>query len=63
MIRDVELPVNERLLVQRVVEETRSKYSPPSEHISLMGYTPADSDVVVKNGVNFWTSEDNIFSQ
>ena len=28
VIRDVELPVNERLLVQRVVEETRSKYSP-----------------------------------
>ena len=50
-------------LEQAVYDATRSMFNPPSSYIEIMGYTPADSDVVVKNGVNFWTSEDNIFSQ
>ena len=45
-----------------VYDATRSMYSPPSNKIEIMGYAPSDSDVVVKKGVNFWTSPDNIWS-
>ena len=45
-----------------VYDETRSMYSPPSNKIEIMGYAPSDSDVVVKKGLNFWTSPDNIWS-
>jgi hypothetical protein len=45
-----------------VYEATREMNSPPTEHIKIMGYSPANSDVVVKRGVNYWTSPDNIFS-
>ena len=45
-----------------VYDATRSMYSPPSNKIEIMGYAPSDSDVVVKKGVNFWTSPDNIFA-
>jgi len=46
-----------------VYDATRERYDPPSRHIEIMGYAPADSDVTVKRGVNFWTSPDNIFAQ
>ena len=45
-----------------VYDATRSMYSPPSNKIEIMGYAPSDSDVVVKKGLNFWTSPDNIWS-
>ena len=45
-----------------VYDATRSMYSPPSNKIEIMGYAPSDSDVVVKKGVNFWTSPENIWS-
>ena len=45
-----------------VYDETRERYNPPSKHIEIMGYAPADADVTVKRGVNFWTSPDNIFA-
>ena len=50
-------------LEQAVYDETRDRYDPPSSYIEIMGYAPADSDVTVKRGVNFWTSDDNIFTQ
>ena len=62
-IRNVEIPVNPEKLLERVIETTRSMYTPPSKHLEIMGYTPADSDVTVRSGVNFWTSPDNIFAQ
>ena len=49
-------------LEQAVVDNTRSMYNPPSSHIRIMGYAPADSDVVVKRGVNFWCDDENIYS-
>ena len=45
-----------------VYDATRERYDPPSKHIEIMGYSPSDSDVTVKRGVNFWTSPDNIFA-
>ena len=62
-IRNVEIPVNREKLLKRVIETTRSMYTPPSKHLEIMGYTPADSDVTVRSGVNFWTSPNNIFAQ
>ena len=50
-------------LEQAVYDQTRSNYNPPSSHIRIVGYAPADSDVTVKRGVNFWSDDDNIFSQ
>ena len=55
---------HEQLIVeleQAVFDNTRDRYNPPSSHISIVGFAPADSDVVVKRGVNFWTSDENIF--
>ena len=49
-------------LEQEVYDATRSMFTPPSEHIRIVGFGPADSDVVVKRGVNFWVDEDNIWS-
>ena len=49
-------------LEQAVYDATRSMFNAPSSHIKIMGFGPADSDVVVKHGVNFWTSEENIFA-
>ena len=49
-------------LEQAVYDNTRDRYNPPSSHIKIMGYAPADSDVTVKRGLNFWTDEDNIFA-
>ena len=48
-------------LEQAVYDATRSMFNPPSSHIQIMGFAPADSDVVVKRGVNFWCHEENIF--
>ena len=45
-----------------VYDATRERYDPPSRHIQIMGYAPSDSDVVVKKGLNYWTSPDNIWS-
>jgi len=50
-------------LEQAVYDNTRSRYNPPSSHIRIMGFAPADSDVVVKRGVNFWVDSENIFAQ
>ena len=49
-------------LEQAVYDNTRSMHNPPSSHIQIMGYAPADSDVVVKQGVNYWQSDENIFA-
>ena len=49
-------------LEQAVYDATRFMINPPSSHIQIMGYAPADSNVVVKEGVNFWTSDENIFA-
>ena len=49
-------------LEQAVYDNTRDRYNPPSSHIQIMGYSPADSDVVVKKGVNYWHSDENIFA-
>ena len=46
-----------------VYDATRDRYNPPSSHIRIVGYAPADSDVTVKRGLNFWTDDDNIFAQ
>ena len=62
VIQDIETPVNPGELRDRVFKKTRSMINPPSEHIVIMGYSPVDSDVVVKHGVNFWVDEDNIWS-
>ena len=55
---------HEQLIVeleQAVFDNTRDRYNPPSSHITIVGFAPADSDVTVKRGVNFWTSDENIF--
>ena len=49
-------------LEQAVYDETRERYNPPSSYIRIVGFAPADSDVTVKKGLNFWTHEDNIFA-
>ena len=50
-------------LEQAVYDVTRSMHRPPSSHIQIMGFSPADSDVVVKRFVNYWHSDENIFAQ
>ena len=50
-------------LEQAVYDNTRSRYNPPSSYIRITGYAPADSDVVVKRGVNFWVDENSIWAQ
>jgi len=50
-------------LEQAVYDNTRSRYNPPSSHIRITGFAPADSDVVVKRGVNFWVDENSIWAQ
>jgi len=49
-------------LEQAVYDNTRSRYNPPSSHIRIMGFGPADSDVIVKRGVNFWVDSENIWA-
>lgn len=56
---------HEQLLIeleQAVYDNTRSMFKAPSSHIRIMGFSPADSDVVVKSGVNFWTSDENVWA-
>ena len=48
-------------LEQAVFDATRFMINPPSSHIQIMGYSPADSKVVVKEGVNYWHDDENIF--
>ena len=66
VIENVILPQeHDQLIVeleQAVYDNTRDRYDPPSSHIRIVGFAPADSDVVVKRGVNFWTDDDNIFA-
>ena len=66
VIENVILPQpHDQLIVeleQAVYDNTRSMYNPPSSHIRIVGYAPADSDVAVKRGVNFWCDDDNIFA-
>ena len=45
-----------------VYDATRERYDPPSNKLRIVGYAPADSDVVVKQGVNYWQSDENIFA-
>ena len=67
VIENVILPQeHDQLIVeleQAVYDNTRSRYNPPSSHIRIMGFGPADSDVIVKRGVNFWVDSENIFAQ
>ena len=49
-------------LEQAVFDNTRSMHNAPSSHIQIMGYAPADSGVVIKQGVNYWQSDENIFT-
>ena len=49
-------------LEQAVYDNTRERYDPPSNKLRIVGYAPADSDVTVKKGLNFWTHDDNIFA-
>ena len=66
VIENVELTGNHDNLIieleQAVYDGTRERYNPPSSHIRIVGYAPADSDVVVKRGVNFWYDADSIFA-
>mgnify|MGYP001275028958 CR=1 FL=1 len=66
VIENVILPQEHSQLIieleQAVYDNTRSMYNPPSSYIKIMGFGPADSDVIVKRGVNFWHSDENIFS-
>ena len=66
VIENVDLSQNNYDLIieleQAVYDATRFMINPPSSHIQIMGYAPADSNVVVKEGVNFWTSDENIFA-
>jgi len=66
VIENVDLSQNHYDLIieleQAVYDATRFMINPPSSHIQIMGYAPADSNVVVKEGVNFWTSDENIFA-
>ena len=50
-------------LEQAVYDGTRERYDPPSSHIRIVGYAPADSDVTTKRGHNFWVHDENIFAQ
>ena len=50
-------------LEQAVYDNTRSMHNPPSSHIQIVGYSPADSDVVVKRGVNYWHDDENVFDR
>ena len=67
IVENVILPqAHDQLIVeleQAVYDNTRSMYNPPSSHIRIMGFAPADSDVVVKRGVNFWVDENSIWAQ
>jgi len=66
VIENVILPQEHSQLIieleQAVYDNTRSMYRPPSSHIQIMGYGPADSDVTVKRGVNYWHSDEDIFA-
>ena len=65
MIENVDLSQNHYDLIieleQAVFDATRFMINPPSSHIQIMGYSPADSNVVVKKGVNYWHDDENIF--
>ena len=67
VVENVILPqAHDQLIVeleQAVYDNTRSMFNPPSSHIRITGFAPADSDVTVKRGLNFWTDDDNIFAQ
>ena len=45
IIKDVETPINKRALVQKVIKATRTMFTPPSEHIRIVGYGPLRDDV------------------
>ena len=67
IVENVILPqAHDQLIVeleQAVYDNTRSMYNPPSSHIRIMGFAPADSDGGVKRGVNFWVDENSIWAQ
>ena len=65
MIENVDLSQDHYDLIveleQAVFDATRFMITPPSSHIQIMGYSPADSNVTVKSGVNYWHDDENIF--
>ena len=65
IIENVIMPQEHNQLIieleQAVYDNTRSMYQPPSSHINIVGYSPADSNVTVKKGVNYWYSDENIW--
>ena len=67
IIENVIMPQNHYDLIieleQAVYDNTRSMYRPPSSHINIVGYSPADSDVTVKKGVNYWYADESIWAQ
>ncbi len=66
IIENVIIPQEHNQLIleleQAVYDNTRSMYQPPSSHISIVGYSPADSDVIVKKGVNYWYDDESIWA-
>ena len=66
IIENVIMPQEHNQLIieleQAVYDNTRSMYRPPSSHISIVGYSPADSDVIVKKGVNYWYDDESIWA-
>ena len=67
VLEDVVLDGNHDALITKlefaVYDMTRDNYSPPSRHIRIIGYAPADSDVTVKRGLNFWMDPENIWAE
>ncbi len=66
IIENVIMPQEHNQLIieleQAVYDNTRSMYQPPSSHINIVGYSPADSDVIVKKGVNYWYADESIWA-
>ena len=66
IIENVIMPQEHNQLIieleQAVYDNTRSMYRPPSSHINIVGYSPADSDVIVKKGVNYWYDDESIWA-
>ena len=60
IIKDVETPISKRALVQKVITATRTMFTPPSEHIRIVGYGPLRDDVSARGLV--WYHDDCIFN-
>ncbi len=66
IIENVIMPQEHNQLIieleQAVYDNTRSMYRPPSSHINIVGYSPADSDVTLKIVVNYWYADESILA-